>query len=195
LKDLKVEFTISEIGSFRFYFGILTGISYGLTLNFLFQLLIKYNNVLISINSENWNNLLVFELSNHYSIITGFLSASLGFCFTSYLWLSKPIGNNLRKKSKKRYAQANSMFVFGLIFMILSRFYYFNIGFVEMTLFNNAFSFNTKEYFGIAFFLLPIFIYFFNWSLISNVFRTKKIILISHVIFVIFGFALSVIKT
>ncbi|MDB9836462.1 bacteriocin fulvocin C-related protein [Flavobacteriaceae bacterium] len=89
MKKYKSDFNIEQIGRFRFYSGIVVGIGYSIILTFLFQMLSKTNNVTIALNDGNWNNLINSKLDFYYTSFFGFLSVSLGFCFTTYLWLSK----------------------------------------------------------------------------------------------------------
>tara|TARA_B110000208_G_C11375874_1_gene286764 strand:- start:88 stop:282 length:195 start_codon:yes stop_codon:yes gene_type:complete len=59
----------------------------------------------------------------------------------------------------------------------------------------DGFYLNLKEYFGFLAFLLPLFIFLYNWALISKIYQSKKILLISLLIFGILGLALSGIRT
>jgi hypothetical protein len=190
LKKYKSDFNIEQIGRFRFYSGIVVGIGYSIILTFLFQMLSKTNNVTIALNDGNWNNLINSKLDFYYTSFFGFLSVSLGFCFTTYLWMSKPNSKKRNVTRKLRFAQTNSIFVFGVIMLVLTRFFTIYMGFNY-----DGFYLNLKEHFGFLSFLLPLFIFLYNWALISKIYQSKKILLISLLIFGILGLALSGIRT
>ena len=190
LKKYKYDFNIEKIGRFRFYSGIVVGIGYSIILTFLFQMLSKTNNVTIALNDGNWNNLINSKPDFYYTSFFGFLSVSLGFCFTTYLWMSTPNSEKRNITRKLRFAQTNSIFVFGLIMLVLTRFFTIYMGFNY-----DGFYLNLKEYFGFLAFLLPLFIFLYNWALISKIYQSKKILLISLLIFGILGLALSGIRT
>src|SRR5690606_3609309 len=178
LKNLKSDFNIEQIGRFQFYSGIIVGIGYSIILTFLFQMLSKANNITIALNDGNWNNLLNSNLDFYYTLFFGLLSISLGFCFTSYLWMSKPNSKKRNATRKLRFAQTNSIFIFGVIMLVLTRFFSIYMGFNY-----DGFYLNLKEYFGFLLFLLPLFIFLYCWTLISKIYKSKKAILISLMIF------------
>ena len=190
MKKYKSEFNVERIGRFQFYSGIVVGIGYSIILTFLFQLLSKTNNVTIALNNGNWNNLLNSKLNFYYTLFFGLLSVSLGFCFTTYLWMSKPSSGIRNETRKLRFAQTNSVFIFGVIMLVLTRFFTIYMGFNY-----DGFYLDLKEYFGLLAFLLPIFIFLYCWSLISKIYQSKKVLLISLLIFGILGLTLSGIRT
>jgi hypothetical protein len=59
----------------------------------------------------------------------------------------------------------------------------------------DGFYLDLKEYFGFLAFLLPLFIFLYCWSLISNIYQSKKALLISIVVFGVLGMILSGIRT
>ena len=190
MKKLKTNFSISEIGKFQFYSGIIIGIGYGFILNFIFKLFTKITYLNTAINKGNWNNTFNAELSFYYSLFIGLLSASFAFCITSYLWMNRPFNLNRKKRLKIRISQTNSLFIFGIMFMILVRF------FTVYVMFNyENFDFDINDYFGLGIFIVPLFIFLFNWIFISKVYNSKKIFFLSLFILLLFGLILSGIKT
>lgn len=190
MRKNKSKFNKAQIGRFRFFIGIIVGIGYSLILTLLFQMLSKTNNITIAMHDGNWNNLINSKPDFFYRLFYGLLSVSLGFCFTTYLWMSKM---NLEKRNdtrKIRFAQTNSIFVFGVIMLVLTRFFT-----IYMEFNYDGFNLNLKEYLGLIIFLLPLFIFLYNWSLISKLYQSKKALLISLLIFGILGLILSGIKT
>lgn len=188
--NIKKDFKIEQIGRFRFYSGIIVGIQYSIILTFLFQMLSKANNITIALNDGNWNNLLNSKLDFYYTLFFGLLSVSLGFCFTTYLWMSKPKTEKRNETRKLRFAQTNSIFIFGVIMLVLTRFFSIYMGFNY-----DGFYLDLKEYFGLIAFLLPLFIFLYCWTLISKIYKSKKVILISLMIVGILGLILSGIRT
>lgn len=190
MKKYKPEFNIDRIGHFRFYSGILIGFGYSIILTYLFQMLSKTNNITIALNDGNWNNLINSKLDFYYTSFFALLSVSLGFCFTTYLWLSKPNSRKRNETRKLRFGHTNSIFIFEVIMLVLTRFFTIYMGFNY-----DGFYLDLKEYFGFIAFLLPLFIFLYCWSLISKIYQSKKVLLISLLIFGILGLILSLIKT
>ena len=190
MKKYKSDFNIERIGLFRFYCGIVVGICYSLILTFLFQMLSKTNNVTIAMNDGNWDNLINSKLDFYYTSFFGLLSVRLGFCFTTYLWMSKPKSESRSETRKLRFTQTNSIFIFGVIMLVLTRFFTIYMGFNY-----DGFYLDLKEYFGFLAFLLPLFMFLYCWSLISNIYQSKKALLISIVVFGVLGMILSGIRT
>ena len=190
MKKYKADFNIDRIGRFRFFSGIVIGITYSIILTFLFQMFVKTNNVVIAMNDGNWDNLINSKLDFYFTLFFGLLSVSLGFCFTTYLWTSKPNSENRNENRKLRNTQTNSIFMFGVIMLVLTRFFTIYMGFNY-----DGIYLDLKEYFGLLAFLLPLSIFLYCWSLISKIYQSKKILLISLLIFGILGMALSGIRT
>ena len=190
LKKYKSEFNINQIGHFRFYSGIIVVIGYSIVLAFLFQMLSKTNNIVIAMNDGNWNNLINSKLDFYYMFFFGLLAVSLGFCFTTYLWTSKLFSDKRNETRKLRITQTNSIFRFGVIMLVLKRFFTIYMGFNY-----DGFNLDLKKYLGLLAFLLPISIFLYCWFLISKIYRSKKIILFSLLIFGILGLTLGGIRT
>ena len=183
MKNFKSDFSINEIGKFRFYSGILVGIGFSLILNKFFRLTLKLCDIGIYINDLSWSNIYDYELTNYYLILIGFSSLGFAFCFTTYLWMSKPRATIKRKTIKLRFAQVNSIWIFAGIMLFLTRMYWLLAG-VDLTIEKDF------KYLGLMF---PIFIFFYCWNLIANIYKSIKSFLISCIIYIISGFLLSVI--
>ena len=188
MKKRKSEFNIERIGRFRFYCGIVLGPIFGLVLNQFFLKLIQLSDVISELLKANWENPFGKNPDFFYSFFWSLFSVSLGFCFTIYLWTSKPLLNNRRETRMNRIAQANSLFIFGVIFLSVFRLLQLYFGFHYL---GNE----IKEEFGVLIFMVPIFIYSYNWVFISRIYKSTKPFLISFIIFVVYGLILSGIKT
>jgi len=183
LKKIKSDFTITEIGKFRFYSGIIIGIGFSLIFNSLLRLTLKLCNIGTTITDLSWFNIVDYKISTYYLILIGFASFGFSFCFTTYLWMSKPIETNKRKKLKLRMAQMNSIWIlFGSLMFLLRMFWF--IADLELTIEKN---------FSFVGFMISGFIYMYCWNLISDVYKSKKAFLISTLIFIVSGFVLSMI--
>ncbi|WP_026775759.1 hypothetical protein [Polaribacter sp. Hel_I_88] len=177
MKNLKPEFSINEVGKFRFYSGILIGIGFSIILNSLFRLTLRVCNLGMSI--DQWS--LEYEIPLYYHILIGFASFGFSFCFTTYLWMSKPFANNRRKTLKLRMAQINPIWIFfGTLIFLLRLFWFFTS--IELTI---------EKDFPVLGFMIPTFIYLYCWNLISDIYKSKKAFLISSLIFIISGIILS----
>ncbi len=181
MKKLKSDFTINEIGKFRFYSGIGIGIGFSLIFNSLFRLTLKLCNIGDVITDLSWSNIITYEFSTYYLTLIGFASIGFSFCFTTYLWMSKPFATNRRKTLKLRMAQINPIWILFGTLLFLLRMFWFLAG-VELTI---------EKDFAYLGFMIPIFIYLYCWNLISDIYKSKKPFLISLLIFIISGFILS----
>ncbi|MAQ75946.1 MAG: hypothetical protein CL613_06415 [Aquimarina sp.] len=189
MKIIKKHFTITEIGSIRFYIGLVLGAGYAIILNLLLQLFRKtfhFVNVDYGITLTNLN---YQTLSFYDSFFNGLLATSLAFCITTYYWMNKPVIKNRNTKSRIRFAQTNAIFMFSYILMFLSRVYlmYFSSNF-------NSTYYSIQEYFGYSVYTLPLFIFLFNWVYISKVYKSFRIVGISTLIFICVGYLLNLIK-
>ncbi len=183
LKKLKSDFTIIEIGKFRFYSGIAIGIGFSLILNSLFRKILKICNVGELITDLNWSNFNSYEFSTYYLTLIGFASIGFSFCYTTYLWMSKPFATIRKKTVRLRMAQINPIWIlFGTLLFLLRLFGFF-VG-VNLTI---------EKDFTYLGFMIPIFIYLYCWSLISDIYKSKKPFLITSLIFIVGGFLLSAI--
>ncbi len=113
MEKFKSKFSINEIGKFRFYSGIGIGILYSFIFNSLFRLTLKISNIGIYIDEMSIKNIIDYKISFYYLCLISFSSISFVFCFTTYLWMSKPRATMRRKTLKLRSAQANSIWIFG----------------------------------------------------------------------------------
>jgi hypothetical protein len=181
LKKLKSDFTINEIGKLRFYSGIAIGIGYSLIFNFLFRITLKLCNIGEVITDLNWLNLVNYEFSIYYLTLIGFASVGFSFCFTTYLWMSKPFATNRRKTIRLRMAQINPIWILFGTFLFLLRMFWFLAG-VDLTI---------EKDFSYLGFMIPIFIYLYCWNLISDIYKSKKPFLITSMIIIIVGIILS----
>ena len=181
MKNLKPDFTINEIGKFQFYSGILIGFGFSLTFNSLFRQISKISDFGNVMAESSWNRILNYEFSFYYLTLIGFTSFAFAFCFTTYLWMSKPFARIKRKNLKLRFAQANSLWILFGTLIFLTRMIWF-IGGIEISIENDF------PYLG---FMVPIFIYFYCWNLISNIYKSNRPFILTTLIFIIGGFILS----
>jgi len=183
LKKLKSDFTINEIGKFRFYSGIAIGIGFSLIFNSLFRVILRICNVGEVFTDLNWANYYSYEFSTYYLTLIGFASIGFSFCFTTYLWMSKPFASVRKKTLRLRTAQINPIWIlFGTLFFLLRLFWFF--AGVDLTI---------EKDFAYLGFMIPIFIYFYCWDLISHIYKSKKPFVITSLILIVSGFLLSVI--
>jgi len=176
---LKSKLTISEIGKFRFYSGIIIGLGYSVIFNYLFRFALRICNYGKYIEEWRYD----YEISPYYYLLIGFASVGFSFSFTTYLWLSKPKARIKNRTLKLRFAQTSSIWVFFVTLFFLLRMFWFFAS-IDLTI--------EKDYRYVAF-LLPVFIYMYCWSLIRSVYKSRKIFWISLLLFIIIGFVLSII--
>lgn len=177
LNKYKPNFGVSEIGKFQFYSGILFGLGYAFTLNYLFRLTLRICNLGMYI--DDWS--LNYEINPFYYLLIAFSSVCFAFCFTTNLWMSKVYVKDKRRKLKIRKAQFNSIWIlFGTLMFLLRLFWY--LAGVEITIEND---------FPLLGFGIPFLIYIYCWNLISDVFKSTKALLISLPIILLFSVVLS----
>ena len=181
MKNLKSDFTINEIGKFRFYSGIVIGIGYCIIFNSLLRISLKLCNIGDNIEAMNWLNIINYEFSSYYLTLIGFASVGFSFCFTTYLWMSKPFATDRKKTIRLRMAQINPIWILFGTLMFLLRLFWFFAG-IELTI---------EKDFTYLGFMIPIFIYLYCWNLISDIYKTKKSFIFTSLIFIIIGFILS----
>jgi hypothetical protein len=187
LKKHKSDFNVEQIGCFRFYSGLIIGFIFSLVLNQFFLSIIQISDSLV-LATDSYSKIPIDSKPTfYYSFFWSLFSISLAFSFTVYLWTCKPILNTRRETRLNRIAQTNSLFIFALIFLSVSRLLQFYIGFHYV-------DFEIKEEVGILLFMIPIFIFAYNWVYISKIYKATKSFMISILIFVIYGLVLSGIK-
>lgn len=160
---IKPAFTLKDIGAFQFYSGVMVGIGFSVVFNFLFRLGLRISSSNI-IDSQFITQILEYNISSYYSLLIGYTSVGFGFCYTTYLWMSRLTTHPKKKTKHLRFAQANSLWILFTTLIFLFRMYGFFSG-EELTLIND---------FPILGFLVPTFIYLYCWNLISRVFKSLK---------------------
>jgi hypothetical protein len=181
MNRFKATFSIHEIGHFNFYVGILTGLGVAVFLNKLVVISLQLMSIDIYVDYESMYHNLQFGLNSYYLAFAGLLSVSIGFCSTTYLWMSKLRGSFKNKTRRLRMAQSNAIWVKYLCLMFLLRLLLNLIG-IQILF---------EEKFGYYIFLLPLFIFLFCWQHISQIYISLKPMLISLVIAIGIGFLLS----
>ncbi len=188
MKKYKSDFRIEKIGTVRFYSGIVVGIVWSVILYLLFQTFLKAKTITPAMLDENWNESLSFDF--YTLIFFAFMALSLGFCYTSYLWMSGT--EKLRGINKRRiqYAQSNSIFIFYVVLLVALRFFTIYISFNY-----GGFNLGLQYEYGYFILIFPLFIFLYNWIWISRIYQSKKPLLISIVIFVLCGLIMTAIRT
>lgn len=186
MKKFKPILTIKKIGILRFYCGILLGIGYGFLVNLWFRVLDYGFFVVFDLTNHNSNALEGFSISSYNSFLIALTSSSLGFCFTMYFWTSRPISENRKITFKNRFAHINTIFMFMLILFVFTKFLTFST-----SLRYDGYGIDLQANYGYLPFLLPIFIFLFNWSTTSRIFKSGKFILYSAILVILYGIILS----
>lgn len=181
IEKLKSDFTINEIGKFRFYSGIAIGIGFSIVFNILFRVILKMCNVGEVITDLSWSNYYSYEFSIYYLTLIGFASVGFSFCFTTYLWMSKPFASIRKKTIRLRMAQINPIWILFGTLLFLLRMFWFLAG-VDLTI---------EKDFAYLGFMIPIFIYVYCWNLISDIYKSKEPFFMTSLIIIILGFILS----
>lgn len=184
MNKFKSHLKISTIGNFRFYSGILVGILYSIVFNYLFRLITRFANIgeyyIISAKMNVWRNIVDYEFSEFYLLLISASSVGFGFCYTTYLWTSKTKLKSRKLTSINRKAHYNSLFV---LYMPL-------LFFTRMIMFFVAIDLTIEKDIGYVAFLLPLFTYFYSWSLVSIMYKTKLIMFMYTLLMLIITFLL-----
>ena len=177
----KPSFTINEIGKKQFYLGLIIGLGYSIIFNYLLRLITLFANFSLSRKNPYFINLENYDISQFMLNLIGISSVCFGFTFTTYIWLSKLNLGNKKLNIRKRYGQANSLFIIFTCFLFLIRLWNFFI--------QNPIS--LEKDFGLYCYLLPIFIFLYNWNLINRIYKVQKMILVIVPLIIIIGKLLS----
>ncbi|ASV30108.1 hypothetical protein [Maribacter cobaltidurans] len=190
MQKLKPLLSIKEIGPLRFYSGIVVGIGYGILTNLWFRLSDKA--ILVLSDLRNRNAILVTDLTFdlYNSLLITLTCATLGFCFTMFIWSSKPLYGARKRTLKMRVSHANSIFQCMLILFVFTKFLTF-----DTSLKYDGFGIDLKESFGYFPFALPLSIFLYNWLTISRIYKTGKYLLLSGLFTIIFGVIMLIINT
>ncbi len=190
LRKFKPDLTIKEIGKFHFLFGILIWFGIGFLLYVLFQNFVKVSFVLSPFFSGFENTKSIEDLSFQTHLFLALVANSLAFSFTAYVWMNKVFHDNFRIRRLIRISQTNSFFIIGLMAYMLFRFFT-----ILMTFNITQLHFDLIAHFGITIFSVPLFIFLYNWMFISKAFRSTVPLLISLVVWIIYGLLLAMIIT
>jgi len=152
---------------------------YSIVLNQLFRYTLRFSNLGMYI--DQWS--LEFQISNYYYYFIAYLSVAYGFCFTTYLWMSKPFATHARKTIRLRMGQINPIWILFATLLFFLRIFWFFSG-LELTVAKDI------PLLGL---LLPLFIYLFCWNLIADVYTSLKAMWITTSVVFFLGFILSVI--
>ena len=182
--------TIKKIGYLRFYLGILIGVGYSVFVNLWLRLLDYTFFVLFDLFNEFPISPEAFYISSFNSLLLSLVSTTLGFSFTMYLWASNFVFEKKKVSHLNRFAHINSVFVFMLILFFLIRLLPFNTG-----LRYDGYGIDAQSDYSYLLFILPVFIFLFNWAIISRVFKSGKFIIFSGIAVAIFSIGLSKIQT
>lgn len=184
MRKIKPDFNVEQIGSFRFYSGILVGLIFSFILNLFFLNIINMSDVMAALAYGSWEISLSQKSDFYYSFFWSLFSISIGFSFTIYLWTGKPLLKTPRQTRINRIANTHAYFIFGLIFFSISRLLQLYIQFHNV-------EYSVKEEFGLLLFLVPLFIWLFHWTFISRIYKATKPLRISLVMFIIYGLILT----
>ena len=179
---LKARLSIYEIGKFRFYLGTFVGFCLSVTLAFILKASFLFNNFGYVMSGEYLLNKPLNGLINYHSFTISLFSISLAFCFTTFLWTSKPFSNKRNKTSRLRMAHTNSLWMFFVCAMFFLRAYAVS----------SASTMGIQGDFINASLLAPVFIYLYCWNLISNVFVIWKMFFWTTIIVLGLALILSV---
>ena len=179
---IKPNFSINEIGKKQFYFGLVIGLGYSIIFNYLLRLVTMFANFSLSRKNPYFVNYENFIFSQFTLNLIGFSSVCIGFTFATFIQLSKLDFKNKKLNIRKKFGQANSVFILFVCLLFLIRLWDFFI--------QNPISLEND--FGNYCYLLPTFLFLFNWNLINRIYKSQKVILVLIPIIITIGKILSV---
>lgn len=186
MKRLKPKLTLNEIGQFRFYIGILLGFAYGILTSLWFTQIDKAFLVLYDLVNQQSILKVDLELGYYNAMLTGILSASLGFCLTVYFWTSRAFFTDRKRNLKMRTANINGIFIYMLIMFVFTKFLTF-----DTSIRYDGFGIDLSKRFGYLPFLLPLFIFLFNWLFLGRAYRSGRFMLFSGLAVLMFGIVMG----
>jgi hypothetical protein len=164
----KPTFFSNNIRQKEFYLGIIVGLGYSFTLNYLFRLATMITNFNYNRKNPIFVSYSNYEFSPFMLNLIGISSVCFGFSYTIYIWLSNLKSKDKKLKNKKRFGQVNSIFIFYVCLLFLIRLFNF---FIENPVY-------LESDFGLYCYCLPIFVFLYNWGLLNRIFKIQKALLI-----------------
>ena len=184
MNKLKLNFSIKRIGLFRFYTGIGVGLFFSWILRLFFLYLIRMSDVLAVLSSGYWHTDPFKPISFYSSFFWSLFSISLAFCLTTYIWTNSRRLDNFRMTRLNRIGNVNSLFIFFFVLFCCSRVLQSYIQFNNLDL-------NLQDELGWLPYLLPVFLFLYNWNYLIRIYKSKKPFLLSILLFIIYGLILS----
>ncbi len=182
----KPTFSIREIGKVRFYGGILFSLFLSVILYLFFINMIKSQFVGIAMLDGNWSRLREFRFGDKALYFFALFSSSLGFIYASQFWLFNEFPKKRSNRMKVRKAKTQGLHIFYIVLLVLLRCFLMVTG-ISLDGYGDALK---EEYTFIAY-LLPTFIFLYNWNMISTVYQSLKAQLISIPIWLGVSYLLS----
>lgn len=177
MSKFKPILSISNIGKKQFYFGLIIGLGYSITLNYLLRLTTMFANFTFSSQNPYFLNYENYNFSPFIINLIGISSVCFGFTYTTYIWLSKICLKNRKLRIRNRFGQANSIFIFYVCLLFLVRLLNF---FIHNPIY-------LERDFKISSYLLPTFVFLYNWNSINKIFKAQKFLVIIILIILILG--------
>lgn len=190
----KDEISIQNIGNRRFWFGVISGFIFTITISLIFNKTRELIRCLTSLSED----LLIFESKElaFFNYFFASLSTVLGLSITIWVWMGTSVNKKKKHKLYKQQIRTNTQLFFWLVLFLIAQlgclFLFFILGKVSNFYDEPV---NLYEEHSILFILIPIVIFTQNWFLVRLLYRTGKWILFSLIISLITIFILNITTT
>jgi hypothetical protein len=186
-KFSKDKISIQNIGRQRFWIGIVLGLFSAVIISLTFNYFRESFRFLTTLSTD----LLILGESElqFYNYFFSSLATVLGLSTTVSIWMTN--NNHKRKKDRinKQVARTNSLLIFWLILMMITRFG----SVLPLVLYRASYDnqLNLFEEYWLLFILIPIVIFAQSWFLVRLIYRSINWILFSFIICIVIAFTLK----
>lgn len=175
---LKPNISIEKLGKRNFWTGIIIGILASFILTYFFN---YSREALRSVSFINDPYILTEKEFRIFDLFFAAFATSLGFGFTIIYWL-RGRNKNIRRKYRVQFVIANSWFITFVALMIVARFgSVIGIILFSMPGYDNHLDFVNELW--LLLLLIPVYVFFVQWNAIRMIFKTRKWLMISVIIF------------
>ena len=142
--------------------------------------------IVAAVYDFNWSKSNLFDFNSSFLFFLALCSSSMGFCITSQFWLLNNSREGKYSKFRSRVAIGQVNFIYYVLLYVLTRYLLvlFGIGF------QNYNQLLITEY-TLTAYLLPTFIFLYNWNMISTVYQSLKAQLLSIPFWLILSYFIS----
>lgn len=188
----KEKISIQNIGRQRFWIGVVAGLISAISISLFFNHSREVLRLLTTMSAD----LLILEENEllFFNYFFSFLSSVLGLSITIWIWMQNKQHNRKKDRIYKQLSRTNSLLIFWVILMIISRFG----SILPIVLFGRPGydnHLNLFDEYWILFVLIPIVLFMQSWFTVRLVYQAGRWILLSFLFCILTAFTLQLTTT